>query len=108
MFSSKSRYKRLINTFLVKNWKENVWKKVEENYDSNFFLDEVPNAVGSDELNLLSEKVAENKYLWAACQSHLPPSKISLKGRISQFEIWQQIKEMNPINNVKNIFFHFS
>jgi hypothetical protein len=81
----------------VKNWKENFWKKVEENYGSNFFLDEVPNAVGSDELNLLSEKVSENKYLWAACQSHLPPSKISLKGRISHFEIWEQIRSMNVI-----------
>ncbi len=97
MFYSKSRYKWLINTFLVKNWKENFWKKVEENYGSNFFLDEVPNAVGSDELNLLSEKVAKNKYLWAACQSHLPPSKISLKGRISHFEIWEQIRSMNVI-----------
>jgi hypothetical protein len=75
----------ILTIFTGKNWKDNFWKEVQDNPDSNFFLDEVPNAVGPNELNLLSKKVSGTKYLWAACQSHLPPSKIVLKGNWSHF-----------------------
>jgi hypothetical protein len=70
--------------FSGKNWRDKFWKTIQDNSESHFFLDEVPNVVGPDELNLLSEKVAKNKYLWAACQSHLPPSKMALKGKLIQ------------------------
>jgi hypothetical protein len=87
MIKADTYYGHFFTLFTGKNWKDNFWRKVQENSEANFFLDEVPNAVGSDELNLLADKVSENKYLWAACQSHLPPSKIALKGELNNFTI---------------------
>ncbi len=83
-----------------KKWKDIFWKKVQEHSEANFFLDEVPNAVGPDELNLLADKVSENKYVWAACQSHLPPSKIALQGELNSFTNLETEQIVNTIYNV--------
>ena len=57
---------------------------VNDNLDSHFFLDEV--AVGlaglkTSFLNDLADRIPKQKYLWIACQSHLPPREKHLKSK---------------------------
>jgi hypothetical protein len=70
---------------------------VTANPDSNFFFDEVPVGVSgimTRDLKDLSLKVSADKYLWIACQSHLPPNKKHLQGNL--FYLIHFLKRFEP------------
>ena len=69
--------------FTGTNWQNNLEDKVYESLGSNFFFDEVPNAINPEVFNILSSKVSKDKFLWIACKSNLPPSKSILESKFT-------------------------
>jgi hypothetical protein len=77
-----------VTFFKGSDWKQELWDFVEQNSESNFFLDEVPvkvSALTASDLILLSSKVSPDSYLWIACQGHQPPNKRKLIGKFFFF-----------------------
>ena len=60
---------------------KHLWENINKNQESHFFCDEVPNAIDPEVLNQLSSKIPVDKYLWIACKSNLPPSRVNLESK---------------------------